>query len=157
MRVLRERLARGETVDADAWPVVPPASGLLQEQSNEADTARFKIIELDEDEDEEEVLATIAARRAARARHAAATGAEDDGARASVAGDAAEAPAVTPLPNPACVPVNTAARWKFAIRDLSSPTSPTVVRDRDGTLRHATATEEAGRSWTPRPSRYSHF
>ena len=155
MRVLRERAARGEAIEDDAWPEPLPPSALLQDQSADADTARFQRIELDEEEDEEEVLATLEARREARARHADTVAASDGGATGAGATDAA--PAVVPLPNPARVALNTSARWKLAIRDISAPGSPTIIRDRDGTLRHSTADEEAQRSWTPRPSRYAHF
>ena len=137
MRMLRERAARGEAIEDDAWPEALPPSALLQDQSADADTARFQRIELDEEEDEEEVLATLGHGAGARARHADTVAAADGAGRARDRRRARGRAAA----QPARVALNTSARWKLAIRDLSAPGSPTIIRDRDGTLRHSTADE----------------
>jgi hypothetical protein len=45
------------------------------------------------------------------------------------------------------------SRWKFAFKDLSEPTSSTMIRTRRGLWRKANALEEMNRSWTRNPGK----
>ena len=43
IRAVRERLARGESTEDSMWPDPPPSGALLQDQSADADAARFLV------------------------------------------------------------------------------------------------------------------